>query len=253
MRAAVSTLIACGLFTATWGAQAGWYVVSNYEGHIGPYPVHFSLQKYSIDQDKNLLGSYFYDKYRAPIPLYGRLSETSLEICEIHTPQDYDKYIVQGVKSGIDMTHCPFKLTDMGEELRGEWSNGKTRYDVSLRRVASFDDSEQPAKVEGQVDIPFWGQTATHSFVGVYQNSDTGMVVEGVKAINKKSGNVDQLLQPDFQQCQFGFFMTPVYMNIENGGDNRSILLNCYSHGGGDILLEYRFDAASQRYGVIGE
>ncbi|GKW43916.1 hypothetical protein PEC301879_37740 [Pectobacterium carotovorum subsp. carotovorum] len=57
MRAAVSTLIACGLWTAAWGAQAGWYVVSNYEGHIGPYPVHFSLQKYSIDQDKNLLGS----------------------------------------------------------------------------------------------------------------------------------------------------------------------------------------------------
>lgn len=253
MKVVVSTLIACGLWTATWEAHAGWYVVSNYEGHIGPYPVHFSLQKYSIDQEKNLLGSYFYDKYRAPIPLYGRRSETSLELCEIHTPQDYDKYIVQGVKSGLDMTHCPFKLTETGEELQGEWSNGKARYDVSLRRVASFDDSEQPAKVEGQVDIPFWGQTAMHSFVGVYQNSEAGMVVEGIKAINKKNGNVDQILKPDFQQCQFGFFMTPVYMNIENGVDNRSITLNCYSHGGGDILLEYRVDATNQHYEVVGE
>nr|WED69286.1 hypothetical protein PJ912_04415 [Pectobacterium colocasium] len=183
----------------------------------------------------------------------GDSRERRLRSCEIHTPQDYDKYIVQGVKSDIDMAHCPFTLTETGEELRGEWSNGKARYDVSLRRVASFDDSVQPAKVEGQVDIPFWGKQRLTASLGCIKTAMREWSLRELKRLTRRNGNVDQLLEPDFQQCQFGFFMTPVYMNIENGGDNRSITLNCYSHGGGDILLEYRFDAATQRYDVVGE
>ncbi|TPN60374.1 hypothetical protein FJ981_02250 [Mesorhizobium sp. B1-1-4] len=58
-------------------AVAGWYHVENYEGSIGPDPVHLSLQTYdSFGSGITVEGSYFYDAGQSPIALYGTVSGT---------------------------------------------------------------------------------------------------------------------------------------------------------------------------------
>ncbi|AJX13230.1 hypothetical protein [Burkholderia ubonensis] len=235
-------------------AHAGWYVVDNYQGHIGPYAVHLSLQQRDgFGSGLNLLGSYYFDSRHAPIPLYGKRVGAILELCEVHNPSEYDKYLIQGSKHGFDTSHCPFKLISGDRALRGTWQDGGRRYDVSMTSTASLDDTTSPGSAEGEVDIPFWGQTETHAFVGVYQGTAEGLAIRRINVIDKKTGKVDQVVDPQLHGCQFGFFMTPIYMNLESAKSPYEVQLNCYSNGRFDVTVGYRFDKASHRYRVVGD
>ncbi|KAA8997038.1 hypothetical protein FJU30_19890 [Affinibrenneria salicis] len=228
--------------------------MNNYVGLVGTYPVHVSLQRYRFGPYISLLGSYYYDRQRAPIPLYGTYAADSLSACEILNAQDYDNSIIRGSATAPDMSACPFQLSARGDELVGHWRRGDKRYPVRLRRSASLDDSASPPSVLGTPDIPFWGQTETHSFIGVYQRSGGDLALSGVKVLDKRSGKVVQVLNPQRQGCRFGFFMTPIYMNLENGENRSRVLLNCApGDGPGDKTIEYRLDADSQRYRPVDD
>ena len=67
-------------------AFAGWYQVKNYEGSIGPNPVHLSLQRYDgFGSGITVEGSYFYDAKQSPIALYGKAEGTRRD----NTNSDY--------------------------------------------------------------------------------------------------------------------------------------------------------------------
>ena len=240
------------LLSWTIVAHAGWYVVDSYEGHIGPYPVHLSLQKEDFGSGLNMEGSYYYDSHHAPIPLYGKMVGTTIEVCEVHNASEYEKYLVQGSRHGFATGGCAFKLTSGDNILRGTWQDPTHRYDVSLTRTASLDDTASPGTTKGDVRVPFWGQTSTHSFVGLYQGTADGLAIHRIEVINKKTGKVDQIIDPQLYGCQFGFFTTPIYMNLESETDASSIRLNCYSKGQYDNTVEYRFDRANHSYRAIG-
>lgn len=244
----MKTGMAIASLLLTGSAHAGWYVVNNYEGTLGTMPVHLSLQAYdSYGSGINIKGSYYYDKYHAPIPLYGKRTSDTFKLCEVHSTEEYQHALVQGSKQEMDIHTCPFNLTHEGDTLRGHWLQGKKRYEVALKQTASLDNTVEEKVAGNRVDIPFWGQTPTHSFIGHYQASAEGITVRSVSVINKKTGNIDQTIDPQHHQCQFGFFMTAIYQNIESDNAGKSIWLNCYSQRA-DITVDYYFDSSRQRF-----
>lgn len=244
----VKTLLALSAFFTTAGAHAGWYVVDNYTGTLGAWPIHLSVQQYdSYGSGLNIKGSYYYDKHRAPIPLYGRQTATTFELCEIHSPAEFDRVMNQGTAEAVDTRDCPFRLTREGDRLQGEWQQGTRRYPVTLQHTASLDNTAAGSITGDGIDIPFWGQTASHSFIGHYQTGPDGIVINRVSVLNKKTGRVDQILDPQQHQCDFGFYMTAIYQNIESLNQGKRVTLNCYSQKA-DISVDYRFDPTLQRY-----
>lgn len=242
------TLLTLTALLSAPGAHAGWYKVDNYAGTIGAWPVHISLQQYdSYGSGLNIKGSYYYDKHRAPIPLYGRQTATTYALCEIHSAAEFDRVMNQGTTEAMDNRACPFHLTREGDRLQGEWQQGTKRYAVSLQHTASLDNTAEGSITGDTVDIPFWGQTATHSFVGHYQASADGIAIRRVSVVNKSTGQVDQILDPQQHQCEFGFYMTAIYQNIEPLDQGKGITLNCYSQKA-DVVVDYRFDAGQKRY-----
>ena len=238
--------IATLLLTST--THAGWYVVDNYEGALGAWPIHISLQTYdSYGSGLNIKGSYYYDKYRAPIPLYGKRTADMLELCEIHSAEEFERVMVQGTKQSVDTQACPFRLTLQGDGLTGQWQQEEKRYAVTLKHSASLDNTAAEHITGEHVDIPFWAQTPTHSFIGHYQASVDGITVDSISVINKKTGNTDQTIDPQQHQCQFGFFMTAIYQNMESDNAGKMVWLNCYSQQA-DITVDYHFDKTRQRY-----
>jgi len=102
-------------------ANAGWYRVTNYVGQIGPYPVHLSIQTYDWFGGRlNVQGSYYYDKHRSPILIYGKLVGNSASLCEIHSADEFDKILHRGSKAGFDTTGCPLRLVFSNDEATGQ-------------------------------------------------------------------------------------------------------------------------------------
>lgn len=232
----------------TGSVHAGWYIVDNYEGSLGTWPVHLSLQEYdSYGSGLNIKGSYYYDKYHAPIPLYGKRTADVLELCEIHGAEEFERVMVQGTKKSVDTQACPFRLTYQGDKLTGHWQQGEKRYAVALKHSASLDNTAEELITGKYVDIPFWGQTPTHSFIGHYQAGTDGIAVDSISVVNKKTGSVDQTIDPQQHQCQFGFFMTAIYQNMESDNAGKMVWLNCYSERA-DITVDYHLDKTRQRY-----
>ena len=213
-------------------ANAGWYRVTNYVGQIGPYPVHLSIQTNDFGSGLEVHGSYYYDKHRSPIPLYGKLIGNSASLCEIHSDDEIDKILVKGSKSGFDTTKCPLRLVFSNDEATGQWTDHRGSFDVKLKRVGSLDDTKT-GRIDGVVEIPFWGQTKNYMFIGVYQADGAavaGITINDVRVVNKKTGAIIQDFDVQHLDCTFGFLMTPIYMNIEsvNSEKDEQILLNCY-------------------------
>jgi hypothetical protein len=149
-------------------ANADGSRVTNYVGQIGPYPVHLSIQTNDFGSGLEVHGSYYYDKHRSPIPLYGKLIGNSASLCEIHSDDEIDKILVRGSKSGFDTTKCPLRLVFSNDEATGQWTDHRGSFDVKLKRVGSLDYSEL-GRIDGVVEIPFWGQTKNYMFIGVYK------------------------------------------------------------------------------------
>lgn len=213
-------------------ANSSWYMVNNYEGKIGAYSVHLSLQSYDFGDNVNVEGSYYYDKHRSPIVLYGKETKDRIELCEVNDKKTFDEYIMSG--QHYDATKCPFQVSKTGNNITGVWQNDKVKLDVTLSKTSELDKSNISG---GKIEIPFWGQTENHSFIGVYESGTDGIVINKVKVINKKDGGVLQVINPQLNNCDFGFYMTPIYQNIEVL--NKSTMsLNCYSTNS-DITVEY--------------
>ncbi len=229
-------------------ATESWYVISNYTGSIGNYPVHVSLQTYTFGAQTNVKGSYYYDKYRSPIPLYGKETSVGMVLCEVNSDKEYDDYIVEGKK--YDLSACPLKLTHGDDALHGTWQSKKAMLNVVLNKTASLDKTSVSHHTENAIDIPFWGQTTTHSFIGVYEMNGDDISISQVRAVNKSSGKVDQVIDPQRHNCHFGFYMTAIYQNIERGGNSSQIALNCYSTGG-DVSILYGLNKDQHSYTFI--
>ncbi|TPK83600.1 hypothetical protein FJ936_17485 [Mesorhizobium sp. B2-4-13] len=61
--------------------------------------------------------------------------------------------------------------------MTGSWSKGTDRYPVTLKKIASLDDTGE-AKIDGTVEISFWAQTATDRFSGIYTNTSAGLCMK---------------------------------------------------------------------------
>ncbi|MGX7872355.1 hypothetical protein ACVDG5_005365 [Mesorhizobium sp. ORM6] len=135
-------------------AAAGWYHVENYEGTIGSQSVHVSLQTYdSFGSGITVEGSYFYDAKQSPIAVYGKLNGTKLALCEISGKKEFERILVMGSKTPVDTAGCQFSLDIAESGATGTWSKGADTYPVTLRKVASLDDTGD-TKIDGPVEIP---------------------------------------------------------------------------------------------------
>jgi len=102
---------------------------------------------------------------------------------------------------------------------------------VKLKRVGSLDDTKS-GRIDGVVEIPFWGQTKHYMFIGVYKASGAavaGITINDVRVVNKKTGAIIQDFDPQQHDCTFGFLMTSIYESIESvkSGEDEKIGLNC--------------------------
>ncbi|EKF74558.1 hypothetical protein A11A3_08025 [Alcanivorax hongdengensis A-11-3] len=236
------------LLILTSPATAGWYRVTNYTGHLGDAAVHLSLQVYSFGSGLNVEGSYYYDRYRSPIVLYGKLDGDQLALCEIHDTRTFSRIIEQGSKSGFDTTACPLQLTLTGQGANGKWHDRHHTLAVNLSRAGQLND-DHPAHGSAELKIPFWGQTAYHTFVGLYRTEQGNVSIDRVDVISKASGKVVQRFNPNAHECGFGFTMTPIYMNLQTASPRgpEQIVLTCYSQRG-DRSAIYTFNPDSGRF-----
>jgi hypothetical protein len=230
-------------------AVAGWYQATNYIGKIGTYPIHFSLQEYDFGSGLTFQGSYYYDKNIIPIPIYGKRDGSGrIELCEIHDETEFDRIIVQGSRSGFDTSSCQFKLSADENGAQGTWGSGGKSYDVSLQRTAVLDDKTGAGLTKGNIEIPFWGQTKNHAFIGVYEGTESGVMFKTIKVIDKRTRGVIQEFNPQERDCSFGFIMTPIYMNIQSYKSKAErIILNCHGPKDGDAVF-YVFDRKSKQF-----
>ena len=149
----------------------------------------------------------------------------------------------------FEIAKCPFKLTRNSVGFSGEWSNERSTLKVDLRETSRLSDGVLKGETE-ELDIPFWGQTKKHTFIGVYIEGEEGIVINKVNVIDKASGKLIQVIDPQLNGCKFGSYMTSIFQNLENDGEQ--IRLNCYSIGP-DISVNYIFNNQTQKYDILTE
>ncbi|ELZ8935273.1 hypothetical protein U1D46_004333 [Cronobacter dublinensis] len=218
------------------------YDVNNYQGSIGPYLIHLSLQHYKFSNDINIEGSYYYDNHNTPIPLYGVQAADKLWLCEVSGKYDFEKFIVQGEK--YDAKNCPMKLVKNIDGLGGLWEGGGAKLLINLKKVSDLHDGVLRGDAS-ELEIPFWGNTKKHIFIGLYEKDKNGVVINKINVIEKDSGKKIQVIDPGLYGCNFGFFMTSIFQNVEKEGS--SILLNCNSYGP-DVNVVYSFNKRKSIY-----
>lgn len=224
--------IAC-VFLLAGKAAAGWYRVENYEGFIGSSPVHLSLQRYDgFGSGITVEGSYFHDAKQRPIALYGKIDGANLSLCEITDEREFDRVLVVGSKTPVDTTGCPFSLEVNESGVTGSWSKGVDKHPVTLKRGASLDDTGD-LKLDGAVEIPFWAETVTDRFAGIYTKSGAGICMTKLHVINKKKSKVVQEIGFDDQNCNAGMLMTPIYMNVQKWMEGGKDVISVNFRGGG--------------------
>ncbi|TPN81810.1 hypothetical protein FJ987_21960 [Mesorhizobium sp. CU2] len=234
------------MLALTGQAAAGWYQVKNFEGSVGPSPVHLSLQRYdSFGSGITVEGSYFYDAKQSPIALYGKSEGTKLTLCEIADDKELDRVLVMGSKTPIDATGCPLSLDLHESGATGIWVKGSEKVPVVLKQVAALDDTAE-AKINGIVEIPFWVQTATHRLAGVYTKTDAGICMTKLQVISKKTRKAVQSIRFDDEDCNAGMLMTPIYLNVQKQGEE--IISVNFRGGNGGYTTEYGFSPKTGTY-----
>ena len=248
MRRGTITAVGC-LLLLSQKAFAGWYQVENYEGSIGPTPVHLSLQKYAgFGSGITVEGSYFYDARQTPIAIYGKADGSRLSLCEIADDKEFERVLVTGSKTPVDTTGCPFSLELTDNAATGNWSKAGDIFPVTLRRVASLDDTSD-FKIDGTVEIPFWAETTIDRFAGIYTKSDAGICMTKLQVINKKKSKVVQEIRFDDPDCSAGMLMTPIYMNVQKwveGG--KDVISVNFRDGGAGYTQDYAFSSKAREY-----
>lgn len=226
---------------ALWAGSvnAGWYKVTNYVGFVGDYPVHFSVQSMdgvndfitALDGVGKLgdriqyLGSYYYDRHRIPIPLYGRKDEKGgVRLCEVLDFEKFRREVLGSMKKDpVDVSNCQFRIFTKGNFASGEWSDGLKKYVVSLKRVGVLQNDGEKSRVEGVVEIPFWAKTRGHMLVGVYGYEESFREyaqMNKLLAINIKTGAVDEVVDVSSDHFGAGTLRIGIYENVENNTSN---------------------------------
>ncbi|CDX44458.1 conserved exported hypothetical protein [Mesorhizobium sp. ORS 3359] len=243
MRRGIIAAVGCLLLSGK--AYAGWYQVKNYEGSIGANPVHLSLQRYDgFGSGITVEGSYFYDAKQSPIALYGKADGTKLTLCEIADEKELDRVLVTGSKTPIDTTGCPLSLDLSQSGATGIWIKGPEKFPVVLKQVAGLDDTAE-GKVNGNVEIPFWVQTAVHRFAGIFTKTNAGICMTKLQVINKMKKKTVQSIRFDDADCNAGMLMTPIYMNVQKLGEE---IISVNFRGNGGYSIEYGFSLKTKTY-----
>ena len=245
MRRGIIAAVGC-LLLLSQKAFAGWYQVENYEGSIGSNPVHLSLQRYdSFGSGITVEGSYFYDAKQSPIAIYGKADGSKLALCEIADDKEFQRVMVMGSKTPVDTTGCPFSLDVTDKGATGTWSKDKLA--VMLKKVASLDDTGE-GKIDGTVEIPFWAQTATDRFAGVYAKTDAGICMTKMQVIKKRRGKVAQEIMFG-DDCTAGTLMTPIYMNVEKWVEaGKDVISVHFNSGGAGSEVDYVLNRTTGKY-----
>jgi hypothetical protein len=204
-------------------AFAGWYHVENYEGTVGSTPIHLSLQIYKgFGSGINVEGNYFEDKTRSTVPLYGKIEGKKLRFCEIADDKEFQRIMVYGSKKPVDTSNCPLSIELTDDTAKGTWTKGEIQSPVVLRKIAMLDDTGEGI-VEGKVEIPFWAQTVTHTFSGIYTKSDIGICMKKLLVIDKHNGKISQEIISDDEDCA-GKAMTQIYRNVEKWTGKKNMI-----------------------------
>lgn len=153
--------------------------------------------------------------------------------------------MLMGSKTPVDTTGCPFSLDVTDNGSTGTWS--KDKLPVILKKVASLDDTSE-RKIEGTVEIPFWAQTATDRFAGVYAKTDAGICMTKMQVIKKRSGKVAQEIAFG-DDCTAGTLMTPIYMNVETWVDKgKDVISVHFNSGGAGSEVDYVLNRTTGKY-----
>lgn len=230
-------------------AAAGWYHVENYEGLAGPEPIHLSIQRYDgFGSGITIEGSYYMDAKRSPVAIYGTAKGSKLTLCEISSAKQFHRVIVMGSKKPVDTSRCRLSLTLDESGAAGEWIKNSTKYPVTLRKVAALDDIGD-GKIDGTVEIPFWAQTRSYMFLGIYANAGSGICMQKLQVINKSSKDVAQEIVLADNNCGAGMLMTPIYMNVEKDQTKgvEGIGVN-FRDGGAGYTINYVFNRKTKRF-----
>ncbi|TPI68513.1 hypothetical protein FJ420_18265 [Mesorhizobium sp. B3-1-3] len=230
-------------------AFAGWYQVENYEGSIGPNPVHFSVQRYaSFGSGITVEGSYFYDARQSPVAIYGKADGQRLTLCEIADDKEFERVLVMGSKTPVDTTGCPFSLEISDSGVAGSWSKGVDKFPVTLRKVASLDNTGD-LKIDGIVEIPFWAETTRDRFAGIYTKSDAGICMTKMLVIDKKKRKAVQEIGFDDEDCNAGMSTTPIYMNVQKWVEGGKVVISV-DFGGGKFASanDYVLNLKTRKY-----
>lgn len=217
------TIAAVTLLVTALPAVAGWYEVKNYEGAIGPYPVHVSIQTFNWlnGHDKNergkVVGSYYYDSKRIPIRLHGKqLPDGTLRLCET---QDL-KAIAGGLNLTYEQKHadpCPFLLTPTPDGATGKWQNEKASYDVTLKAVGKMDNTEKDV-LTGKMEVPMWDRSSKYMYLGIYEMHRERLIMRWIRAVNIATGKVERVADlactPSDDYCMPGLLYTDIYLNV---------------------------------------
>jgi len=243
----ISAIFCLLLWSVT--ATAGMYHVENYEGSIGSNPVHVSLQTYDgFGSGITVEGSYFYDAKQTPVAVYGKIDGTTIALCEIADDKEFNRVLVMGSKTPVDTTGCPFSLDTSESGATGSWNKGADKYPVTLRKVASLDDTGE-GKIDGTVEIPFWAETAADRFAGVYAKTDSGICMAKMQVIKKASGKVAQEIAFDDDICGAGMLMTPIYMNVQKFVERgKDVISVNFRDGGAGDAKDYVFNRKTKKY-----
>lgn len=79
------------------------------------------------------------------------------------------------------------------------------------------------------------------------------MIFKTIKVVDKRTRAVTQKFNPQDHDCSFGFFMAPIYMNVESYESKvEQIILNCHGPKDGDIAF-YVFNQRSKTISVLEE
>lgn len=238
--------ILAGVLSFAGDAHAGWYRVENFEGRVGSDAIRLSLQRYeSFGSGITVEGSYYRQADQRPVPLYGKVAGDRLELCEITSEAELLKTIIQGSKTPVETTGCPLRLDVTSAGATGTWSRGAETIAVDLTRVAMLDDTGEGV-LTGQVEVPFWAQTPTHLFIGIYEKTSAGICMTTLRVTNKATRKIDQEIAFPDDPCDAGMLMTPIYLNVEKG-DEDTVFVN-YRDGGMGFAKTFGFDAGATRY-----
>ena len=236
-------LLVCAFLILCFQARADWFEVDNYAGKIGDYYVHVSLQRFVYIHKNTLIkGSYYYDKYREPIVLYGKFEGNDIFLCEFKNYKQYEPF-----PKKPDFDDCAFRLKDYEDKLMGEWKNKDVNYPVELKHTISYASISDKGFEKKDMEIPFWGHTREHSFIGIYEMDDEEIQVNKINVVSKKDGKVIQVIDPQLNDCWFGFYTTYIYEHIFAENDT-TIKLNCEGSAYADRVRFYQYDKKKEKY-----